>query len=240
MGKDLVPNGVNNEADLQSAIQGHAYDSQTLEEIILILDHECLCRKSEDGCLGRNITNLLQHRLETSHTDELIVQISACLVRSINPASHYICELQARALVSALALLHAQGVRALQAEFHESLRAQFNSRFQDLLGLPDGSDIFSVEIYRRVQCSYFLCLGAEYAKQFVQARPIVLTVLSRAVSLILVGISIATSVLVGVLSSLNLLRHVYTNTSKGWSSWKSEIEFAGARWSPQTDLDLVH
>ncbi|MCJ1363298.1 hypothetical protein MMC16_002405 [Acarospora aff. strigata] len=202
--------------DLETAIQEHRYDEQTIEEIILILDHECLCWKSQEGLSlhsGGDIDNVLRQRLETSRTDQLIIRLSECLVRSINPASHYIRELQSRALVSALALLHAQGVTGQQAEFHESLRSQFNARFQDLIGLPRGREHLSVEMFRRIQCSYFLCLGSEYAKLFVQARPIIITALSRAVSLAIVGFTIATLVVGSQRDTFCLSS--YTDTTQG-------------------------
>jgi len=93
--------------------------------------------------------------------DELIRQLSQCLVRSINPASHYERELQSIVVLSALALLRTQGMTALQVDFYDLLLTQFNARFKDLWGVPDGPESFSTEVFRKGQSSYFLCLGAQ-------------------------------------------------------------------------------
>ncbi|MCJ1380355.1 hypothetical protein MMC17_003458 [Xylographa soralifera] len=128
---------------------------------------------------------------------ELITQLAGRLVRSISSSTHYERELQSRALLAALALLDAQGVRALEADFHVSLRAQLNDRFRDLWSVPAGrhSGSFSVESFRRVQCSYCLCLAAEYAKRFVLARPFSISLLSSAASFVVFGVTVASAAL---------------------------------------------
>ncbi|MCJ1379436.1 hypothetical protein MMC17_002537 [Xylographa soralifera] len=182
-------------AELQTAIQDHQFDSETLEDIVLILEHECLCWKyKNDGKLpaGQD-AGAFRHTLETSRTNQLVVDLSSCLVRSISPSSHYERELQSKALLSALALLHAQGVRALQATFHDALRTQLAARFQDLQGVPGQKAVFSAETVRKIQSGYYLCLAAEYAKHFQKAEPVVVSVVTSVVSLLIVGASITSA-----------------------------------------------
>ncbi|MCJ1283639.1 hypothetical protein MMC26_002970 [Xylographa opegraphella] len=182
-------------ADLQLAIQDHQFDSETLEDVILILQHECLCWKyKNDGKLpAGHDAGAFRQTLETSRTNQLVVQLSDCLVRAISPSSHYERELQSKALLSALALLHAQGVRALQATFHDDLRVRIADRFKDLQGVPGQKAVFSAETVRKIQSGYYLCLAAEYGKHFHKAEPIVVSVVSSVVSLLIVGASITSA-----------------------------------------------
>ena len=185
-------------AELQTAIQDHQFDSETLEDIILILRHECLCWRFEtDGNLSAGqVAGALRHTLETSRTNQLVVQLSDCLVKSINPSSHCERELQSKALLSALALLCAQGVQALQATFHDDLRARLAARFQDLQGVPGQEAVFSTESVRKVQCGYYLCLCSEYARHFRKAEPVVVSVVSSVVNLLVVAASITRTAMV--------------------------------------------
>ncbi|MCJ1389386.1 hypothetical protein MMC18_002243 [Xylographa bjoerkii] len=181
--------------ELQTAIQDHQFDSETLEDIILILQHECLCwqYKNDGNLLAGQDAGAFRNTLEPSRTNQLVVQLSSCLVRAIGPSSHYERELQSKALLSALALLHAQGVRSLQTTFHDNLRAELAARFQDLQGVPGQRAVFSMETVRKSQCGYYLCLGAEYAKHFSRAEPVVVSVVSSVVSLLIVGASITST-----------------------------------------------
>ncbi|MCJ1436360.1 hypothetical protein MMC27_005739 [Xylographa pallens] len=180
-------------AELQTAIEAHQFDSETLEDIISILEHECLCWKyRNDGTLpaGQN-AGAFRQTLERSRTNQLVDQLSDCLVRSISPSSHYERELQSKALLSALALLRAQGVEALQAAFHDRLRTRLADLFRDLQGVPGQRAVFSAETVRKFQSGYYLCLAAEYARHFQRAEPIVVSVVSSVVNLLIVGAAIA-------------------------------------------------
>ncbi|MCJ1398285.1 hypothetical protein MMC11_001482 [Xylographa trunciseda] len=180
---------------LETAIQQHEFDSEKLQDIILILEHECLCwkYKNDRELPAGQDPGAFRATLETPRTDQLVVNLSSCLLRSIGPSSHYQRELQSKALLSALALLHAQRVGALQADFHDDLRARLTARFRDLQGVPGQRLVFSAETVRKIQCGYYLCLGAEYAERFRRAEPIVMTAASSVVSLLIVGASITSA-----------------------------------------------
>jgi hypothetical protein len=185
--------------ELREAVETHHYDSQTLEEIVQVLDHEILCSRptvnelEDDIRTYRNGEDLRPRDLSvlcTPGIDHFLTTLSDCLVRSINKSSHYERELQSRSLISALALLRAQRVESHQTDHYDLLRSRFEERFRDLQWQRKLSGPFTREKFRHFQCSYLLCAGAEYAKMFGRARPHAVSVLSRAVDVALLGVSI--------------------------------------------------
>ena len=213
-------------AELQTAVENHQFDAETLEDITRILWHECLCWKYENhgDLLTGQDAGAFRHTLKNSQTSQLVVILASCLVRSISPSSHYERELQSKALLSALALLHAQGASALQAAFYDEMRAQLAARFQDLQGVPGQKAVFSVETVRKVQCGYYLCLGAEYAKNFRRAEPVVVSVVSSVVSLLTVGASITGTAMVYLPT-----KHLQSDTKVIAGHWTSKCAIYSAR-----------
>lgn len=178
--------------ELLEAIQSRNYDNQTLKEIILVLDHECLHRvrlrlnnlhKEEDIAIGTPVIG------------DFAEQLLGCLVQHINPSSHLLRELQCRALLSVLALLQLDGVREIQTDVHTRWQNQIKERFRDLVSLPGESTGFSTNTYLRVQCSHLLSLGAAYyAQQFVGAElrcERILDLASSVMQLGVMGVNIA-------------------------------------------------
>jgi hypothetical protein len=180
---------------LEKAIDSSDYNSNTLQEIIQLLDHECLCYEPISDNPPTSV-------LGTNWTSAILNKLSECLVRAISPSSHFERELQSRALISTLALLRAQDVRALEVNQYDLLFNQFKSRFQDLQRLGSGSQSgpFTREKFRKFQSSYLLCSGAEYATYFERAEPILITTLSRLINFIYVGAS--ATILAHTVSSL--------------------------------------
>lgn len=182
---------------LEEAIDSGHHDSDTLQEIIQLLDHECLCY----GPI-HDPSNRPTSALGTNWTSTILNKLSNCLVQAISPSSHFERELQSRALISTLTLLRAQDVNAFEAKQYDRLLNQFKSRFQDLRNLQpvfrDG--MFTREKFRQFQSSYLLCLGAEYARYFRRAEPIFITAVSRLTDLLYIGAS--TAILVHTVCSL--------------------------------------
>jgi hypothetical protein len=187
--------------ELRDAVDTRRYDSQTLEEIIQVLDHEILCSRPKVNkdevrsyLRGADLRPRDPSVLCTPWTDDLLKILSDCLIRSISSSSHYERELQSRSLISTLALLRAQRVESHQTDYYDLLHTRFKERFRDLQwqkNLSDDSGLLTREKFRHVQCSYLLCAGAECAKQFQRAQPFAVSALSRAVDVALLGISIA-------------------------------------------------
>jgi hypothetical protein len=197
--------------ELRDVVGTRQYDSQTLEEIIQVLDHEILSSRpkvNEDEVRLYQIPTDLQPRNEsvlyTPWTDELLKTLSDCLIRSINSSSHYERELQSRSLISTLALLRAQGVESHQTDYYDLLRSRFEDRFRDLQFQRKLTGPLTREKFRHVQCSYLLCAGAEYAKFFQRARPFAVSALSRAVDVAFLVISIALAASVSIQKSRSL------------------------------------
>ena len=187
--------------------RGH-HGSDTLQDIIQLLDHECLCY------VPIHDSNRPTRALRTTWTSTILNKLSSCLVQAISPSSHFERELQSRALISALMLLRAQDVDAFQVKQYDLLLNQFKSRFQDLRNLqPVSRDgMFTREKFRQFQSSYLLCSGAEYARYFKRAEPLFITAVSRLTELLYIGAS--TAVLVHTVRSLvfmvNLLHNTHT------------------------------
>jgi hypothetical protein len=181
---------------LENAIDSCDYGSDTLQEIIQLLDHETLCYEVHDPRLRPTIA------LRKSWTPNILNKLSDCLVQAISFSSHFERELQSRALISTLALLRAQGVKAFEKSQYDQLLDRFKTRFQDLRNLqPAARDgLFTLERFRQFQSSYLLCSGAEYATYFERAEPIFITALLRLTDLFYIGAS--TAILVHTVSSL--------------------------------------
>jgi hypothetical protein len=173
---------------LEQAIDSTHHGSDTLQKIIQLFDHECLCY----GTI-HDPSNRPTRALRTNWTSTILNKLSNCLIQAISPSSHFERELQSRALISTLALLRAQDVNAFEAKQYDRLFNQFKDRFQDLRNVQpvsrDGP--FTQEKFRQIQSSYLLCSGAEYAKYFRRAEPIFITALSRLTDLLYVGASTA-------------------------------------------------
>lgn len=174
---------------LRDIESGH-YDSKTLQEFIQILDHECLCYEStqiEDVA----IPQISLIRAFTSHwTDAALEKLSGPIIRPINSASHFERELQARGLLSALALLRAQGVGSFRPSDYDRLRNQFKDRFRDFQLQRTQAEQFSKEKFRQLQCLYLISSAAEYANHFERAEPPLITLLSRLTNLMFAAASV--------------------------------------------------
>lgn len=171
--------------ELLEDIKGRNYNSQTLEEIILVIDHECLCRVGLINLHGAEESIAIG----TLVIGDFAEQLSSCLVQHINPNSHLLRELQCRALLSVLALLHLDGVTAQETDFYTKWQSQINKRFRDLVWLPGQSTGLSKDTFRRVQCLHLLSLEAAYhARHFIRAEPASADILAIASNVMHVGV----------------------------------------------------
>ena len=181
---------------LESAIDSGHYDSDTLQAIIQLLDHECLCYEVHDPRSAPTIA------LGKNWTSKFLNKLSDCLVQAISPSSHFERELQSRALISTLALLRAQGVSGFEISQYDRVLDQFKNRSQDLrrLQLTARDGPFTREKFRQFQSSYLLCSGAEYVTYFERVEPVLIRGLLRLADLFYIGAS--TAILVHTVCSL--------------------------------------
>jgi hypothetical protein len=170
--------------ELLDALKDHDYDSQTLEEILVVIDHDCLCRKLETS---GDAQDTFRSTITTATIGEFAKHLSSCLVQYIDPSSYVLRELQCRALLSALAWLQLRGVTAQDPDSQNQLQTQINSLFRTLNGLPGGSpDRITPEAFRKVQCSHLLTLVA--AQPFVRAEPVAAPLLNIASDVLQLGV----------------------------------------------------
>lgn len=179
--------------ELLLAIKDHIYDTQTLEEIILLINHECLCHEVENS---ESSTFIFRSAFDIPVISQLADQLSSCGVKYVNASSHLLRELQCRALLSVVAWLHLRGVTAHQADSHARWQEQINQLYQDLVWLPEEQIGATQEAFRRAQCSYLLSLVA--AQQFVIARPRIKDALEVAGDLMQLGVVAVNIALVGI------------------------------------------
>jgi len=170
--------------ELLAALKDHDFDSQALEEILLVIEHDCLCRDLESS---RNAQDIFKSAIATATIGEFATHLSSCLVKYIDPSSYVLRELQCRALLSALAWLQLRGVTAQDPNSQDQLQTQINSLFRSLTSSPGGSpDEISPEAFRKVQCSHLLTLAA--AQPFVRAEPIAAPLLNIANDVLQLGV----------------------------------------------------
>lgn len=170
-------------------IKDREYDSQTLEEILLVIDHECLCR--EVGPRGvQGASDIFQSTIGIVVVGDFADQLSSCLVPFNHVSSHFERALQCRALLSVLTLLHIHGVRGQQVESHTKWQKQIKQRFRDRVWQPGESTDFSPEVFHTIQCSHLLSLvAAYYSQHFIRAEPIASVLLDLANNLMRIGVA---------------------------------------------------
>ena len=154
--------------ELLQAIKENDYDAQTLEEIILIIDHEYLCCRLQESPALRT---KFEMGISISMLGDFADHLSSCLVTFINPSSHFERQLQCRALLGVFAVLHLRGVTAQQTQSQAKWQNNLNGRFQDLVWLPEETSRFTANVFHKMQCSHLVSLWASFAQKFTKAEP---------------------------------------------------------------------
>lgn len=193
--------------ELQQAIDGHQYDWRTFQELTQVLDHEYLRIVLVQGSQPNEV--LQQRALTRSWTEEVVMQLSSCLIRSIGAGSHLERELQCRGLLSALALLRAQESEALHTDYYEELHRRIQGRFRDLRWQESSPDRITPETFRKAQCAYLIYAGAEYAKHFRRAQPVLVTGLYRAMDFMFFATQASTMVCLPDIACHKMLTYVH-------------------------------
>jgi hypothetical protein len=172
--------------ELLAAIKDRDYDFQTLEEIALVIDHECLCREVENTQDSIHSGDIFKTTIASSAIGEFADQLSSCLVHYIDASSHVLREVQCRALLSVLALLQLRGVTAQQTDSRTRWQKQINRLFRDLVWQPGESTGLSLDAFHKVQCSHLLSLVA--AQPFINAEPVSAALLAIASDVLQLGV----------------------------------------------------
>ena len=180
--------------NLLQAIIGNDYNAGTLEQTLRLLDHDNLCltlsNSSDRLITGSEGTAALQRPF----VESLLLKTSQRLIHGVMVTSHLERELQSRIILSSISLLHAHGVKEVEAGFFDTLRRQVQDRYRDLKWQRKPSKSLSEEGFRRFQCSYLLCSCAAYAsKEFVRAEPLSAIVLTRVISAVTIAFDVASA-----------------------------------------------
>jgi hypothetical protein len=187
--------------ELLQAIKDRDYDSQSLEEVILLIDHEYLCLKLKDS---NESADTFASAIGIPLVGEFAGRLLSCLIEFVVPSSYSERELQCRAIVSVLALLELHGVKGQQTDSKVNWQGEIKRRFQDLVWQPGDTTAFSIDMFNKVQCAYLLSFGAAYAQKFIKGEPKTTAVLDLATDVVQLGVVIGTTALVCLSLSLSL------------------------------------
>lgn len=189
--------------DLKLALESGHCDQQSLEEWVCLLNFELLCRgnyakvhqangNTNHGPIPEDVI-----ALESQWVSNFFTKFSECLLLSIHRSADYERELQARGLVACLELFRSQGSHKFDSDFGATVKQRFQERFQSLeWQRSDWEAPLSKEVFHQFQCSYLLCFGAEYARQFGRDEPITRNLITRGFKLVSVALSLASFSLV--------------------------------------------
>lgn len=143
--------------EIRNAITLRRADDQTITELLQLLDHEYLSIQYGPSPVPTNP--------QQSWTDELLDQVSQCLVLRINGPTPFERELLLRALLSILNLIRVQGTGHNPA-FHYNL---LSGRLREELGhvapcvIDNSAEAITTEQFRSAQCSYLLPVVMHHA-----------------------------------------------------------------------------
>ncbi|KAL8738320.1 MAG: hypothetical protein Q9181_000863 [Wetmoreana brouardii] len=157
----------------------------TVQELLglqRLLDNECLTRFRNPGD-------------EPGVPTGILVQITLCisgqLVDWSGPLSGRLREVQLRALVGALALLHHNGLTALASGPYDELRANIANRFNDIVEGRRNSGQSLEDRMRKANALYLIRLVAQYFSLIRRAQPLSDAISIPIIGLVLAGASIA-------------------------------------------------
>ncbi|KAL9599701.1 MAG: hypothetical protein Q9219_003689 [cf. Caloplaca sp. 3 TL-2023] len=151
-----------------------------LSEINKLIDRECLLRSRQ----GANPDSTLS----SGSLIEIVLHLSKPLLRWLGADSDIFRETQARALISALALLHHTGVTELSASPHDELRRNIAGRFNDIVNAPRTSLENRI---RRANALYCIRLAAQYFSLIKRAQPLSEALTIPVLGLVMAGASAA-------------------------------------------------
>lgn len=123
--------------------------------------------------------------------------LSSQIFRTITPNLLLECELQNRNLLSALLLLEAHGVRAIETPHLETLERNLSQRFRDLK--INGNAVSTFDKFRKAQSSAFLYAAIEFLQRFNNTEHRAITALRRVVRVASFALNVAAPALVSIL-----------------------------------------
>ena len=147
------------------------------------LGQECLLR-----CLQPNANPTVS----SGTLLQVTLYLSGPLLQWTDAQSGSFRDLQLRALVAALALLHHSGLTELTAEPHDQLRLNIAARFNEIIDGRSPSQMSLEHRMRKADARYLVRLAAQYFSLIKRAQP-----LSDAVPIPIIGLVLAGASIVG-------------------------------------------
>ncbi len=155
----------------------------------------------EQECLLRCINPKANAIVSTGTIIQTTIYLSGPLLQYSDPQSGTFRDVQLRALVAALALLHHTGLTELTAEPHDQLRSNIAARFTDIIDSQGASQSTLEGSMRKADALYLIRLAAQYFSLIKRAQPI-----SDAASVPILGLVLAGASVVGLLLSPQIPR----------------------------------
>lgn len=126
----------------------------------------------EQQCLLRCIDPKANATVSTSTIVQTTLYLSGSLLQWSDSQSGQFRDIQLRALVAALALLHHSGLTELTAEPHDQLRSNIAARFNDIIDGRRASRSTLEDRMRKADALYLIRLAAQYFSLIKRAQPI--------------------------------------------------------------------
>ncbi|KAL8767351.1 MAG: hypothetical protein Q9209_006114 [Squamulea sp. 1 TL-2023] len=158
--------------------------TQELSEFHRAIDRECLLR-SLNPSAGQTVS--------TGTLIQITLYLSSPLLQWSDSQSGRFRDIQLRALVAALALLHHSGLTELTADPYDQLRMNIAGRFNDIIDGRRASQIILEDRIRKADALYLIRLAAQYFSLIKRAQPLSDAVPIPIIGLVLAGASIVSA-----------------------------------------------
>ncbi|KAL8668386.1 MAG: hypothetical protein Q9168_006984 [Polycauliona sp. 1 TL-2023] len=145
----------------------------------------------EQECLLRSIDPNAHATVSTGTVVQITLYLSGPLLQWSDSQSGRFRDLQLRALIAALALLHHSGLTELTAEPHEQLRLNIAARFNDIIDGRRASHMSLEDRIRKADALYLIRLVAQYFSLIKRAQPLSDAASIPIIGLVLAGASVA-------------------------------------------------
>ncbi|KAL8787533.1 MAG: hypothetical protein Q9213_002191 [Squamulea squamosa] len=220
-------------ADRFEKISTASPTTQELSEFHRAVDRECLLRSLNPNA---NPT------LSTGTIVQITLYLSSPLLQWSDLQSGRFRDIQLRALVAALALLHHSGLTKLTADPYDQLRTNIAARFNEIFDGRRASQTNLEDRIRKADALYLIRLAAQYFSLIKRAQP-----LSDAVPIPIMGLVLAGASIVS--PSLHLLSFSPTNIRQAagqYNALNSVFQYADkviglipGRQSPYLNLPAI-
>ena len=195
------------EPSLADKLERFSISSPTIAEL------SDLQKSIEQECLLRCIDPRANTTVSTGTIIQTTLYLSGSLLQWSDPQSGRFRDIQLRALVAAIALLHHIGLTELTAEPHEQLRLNIAARFNDIIDGRRASRSTLEDRMRKADALYLIRLAAQYFSLIKRAQPISDAAPVPILGLVFAGASIVRCLLIRCAHCLTYIRQAGSTTA---------------------------